>query len=59
MTQRHETLTAEEADALYEAAGYVLTRDWGSNEAEETALRRAVRKLRRADVLTILPEQEG
>ena len=57
MTERTETLTADEANALYEAAEYARKNRWQSFGGDDLAqLNSAVRKLRRADVLRIEPD---
>jgi len=58
MTKRTEILTAEEAEALFDAAEYTRKHSWHINHLGErlALLNSAVRKLRRADTLHIEPE---
>jgi hypothetical protein len=52
------TMTAEEADLLYEAASQAFLRWSWPDEAEECkAMKSALSKLRRADVITIEKEE--
>lgn len=57
MAARIETLTPDEAEALFEAAEIVRKGPaWSSSIEKIEALNRAVKKLRHADTLHITPE---
>jgi hypothetical protein len=54
-----ETLTAEEADALFEAAEYARKNRWQRHVDDELShLNSAIRKLRRATMLVIQPGKD-
>lgn len=50
---KHVTMTAQEAEALFNAAEYYRKQRWGMGLEEMHDLNTAVSKLRRADVITI------
>ncbi len=55
---KHVTMTAEEADLLYDAARQSFSRwCWPEESNEYATLQSALSKFRRADVITI--EKEG
>ena len=54
---KHVTMTAEEANLLYEAARQSFSRCcWPEDSAEYTTMQSALSKFRRADVITIEKE---
>jgi hypothetical protein len=59
MAKRTEVLSAEEAEALYEAAEFARKNSWHINHLGErlALLNSAVRKLRRAETLHIQEEE--
>jgi len=59
MAEYMDTLTAKEADALYDAAEYARkNRGHTVGEEELGNLARAIRKLRRATMLVIQPAED-
>jgi hypothetical protein len=55
---KHVTMTAEEADLLYDAARQSFGRwCWPEDSVEYDMLQRALSKFRRADVITIEKEE--
>jgi hypothetical protein len=54
---KHVTMTAQEAEALFNAAEYYRKQHWGMGLEELTTLNVVVSKLRRADVITIEQEE--
>jgi hypothetical protein len=56
---KHVTMTAQEAEALFEAAEYARKHRWSANDpAFHAQLNSAISKLRRADTITIGQEDE-
>ena len=59
MAEYMETLTAEEADALFEAAEYARKNRWQLHVNDELKhLKSAIRKLRHATMLVIQPSKD-
>jgi hypothetical protein len=59
MADYMETLTAEETDALFEAAEYARKNRWQLHVNDELLhLNSAIRKLRRATMLVIQPSDD-
>ena len=56
MQQREQTLTVEEADALFEAASDARKHLWTRRDL--TSLNSALRKMRRATTIHFAPEKE-